>query len=137
MLLIDVGTKYFCTYSSRIPLQFLNSLTSQGLQTQHTAHSQKYIIFFVMILEERSFYPYYSSDPGPTFLGLIYPGPTFLGQFNISDLTNTQRAQVTIDMGLVEREIIILSQLHVINVQRLREFENLAVRYNSSGAHAT
>ena len=58
-----------------------------------------------MILEERSFYPSYSSDPGPTFLGLIYPGPTFLGQFNISDLTNTQRAQVTIDMGLVEREI--------------------------------
>ena len=83
---------------------------ARATNTTHSTQAKIHNIFFVMILEEQSYYyQSYSSDPGPTFLG----------QFNMSDLTDTQRAQLTIDMGLVEREILILSQLHVINVQRL------------------
>ena len=66
------------------------------------------------------------------------PGPKFLGQqFASHQLTNdTMRAQAAMEIKLVEQEIVILSKLQVINVQRLRDFDGLAIRWDSSGIRA-
>ena len=58
--------------------------------------------------------------------------PKFLGQQCTShQLTNdTMRAHAAMKIKLVEQEIVILSKLQVINVQRLRDFDGLAIRWD-------
>jgi hypothetical protein len=64
------------------------------------------------------------------------PGPTFMGQFLMDNITNTHHAQLAIDIELLKGEIVIISQLQVINVQCLRDIDGLAVRWDSTGIHA-
>jgi hypothetical protein len=49
---------------------------------------------------------------------------------SIDGVTNAIDVQVAKNMGDIEQEIVILSQLHVINVQQLRDLDLLAVRWN-------
>ena len=53
-----------------------------------------------------------------------------MGQFRMNDLTDAQRAQLALDVTLLEQDIVIISQLQVINVQHLRDSDGLAVRSN-------
>jgi hypothetical protein len=46
----------------------------------------------------------------------------------INGVTNAIDVQVAKNKGDLEQEIVILSKLHVINVQQLRDFDHLAVR---------
>ena len=66
------------------------------------------------------------------------PGPKFLvgQQLGREQVTDDMRTQAAMEMYLIEQEIIVLSQLQVINVQRLRDFDGLAVRSDSSGIRA-
>jgi hypothetical protein len=47
---------------------------------------------------------------------------------SIDGVTNAIDVQVAKNKGDLEQEIVIISQLHVINVQRLRDLDRLAVR---------
>jgi hypothetical protein len=47
---------------------------------------------------------------------------------SIDGVTDAIDVQVAKNKGDLEQEIVILSQLHVINVQRLRDLDRLAVR---------
>jgi hypothetical protein len=49
---------------------------------------------------------------------------------SIEGVTNAIDVQVAKNKGDIEQEIVILSQLHVINVQQLRNLDRLAVRWN-------
>ena len=67
------------------------------------------------------------------------PGrPAFLGQqlahHQFTD--DEMRARAAKEMKLIEQEIVVLSQLQVINVQRLRDFDGLVIRWDSSGIRA-
>jgi hypothetical protein len=55
------------------------------------------------------------------------------GQLSLIDgLTNAIDVQVAKDKGDLKLEIVIVSQLHVINVQQLRDLDRLAVRWNTT-----
>jgi hypothetical protein len=47
---------------------------------------------------------------------------------SIDGITNVIDVQVAKNKGDLEQEIVIISQLHVINVQQLRDLDRLAVR---------
>ena len=66
------------------------------------------------------------------------PGPTFLGQqLAHHQFTDEEmRARAAKEIQLIEQEIIVLSQLQVINVQRLRDFDGLVIRWDLSGIRA-
>ena len=49
---------------------------------------------------------------------------------SIDGVTNAIDVQVAKNKGDLEQEIVIISQLHVINVQQLRDLDCLAVRWN-------
>jgi hypothetical protein len=49
---------------------------------------------------------------------------------SIDSVTNAIDVQVAKNMGDLEQEIVILSQLHVINVQQLCDLDRLAMRWN-------
>jgi hypothetical protein len=51
---------------------------------------------------------------------------------SIDGVTNAIDVQVAKNKGELEQEIVILSQLHVINVQQLRDLDPLAVRWNTT-----
>jgi hypothetical protein len=51
----------------------------------------------------------------------------------IDDVTNTIDVQVANNKGDLDQEIVIISQLHVINVQQLRDLDHLAVRWDTTG----
>jgi hypothetical protein len=52
----------------------------------------------------------------------------FTGQLSLIDgVTNAIDVQVAKNKGDLELEIVIISQLHVINVQQLRDLNRLAV----------
>jgi hypothetical protein len=56
-----------------------------------------------------------------------------IGQlFLIDGVTNGIDVQVAKNKGDLEQEIVIISQLHVINVQGLRDLDCLAVRWNTT-----
>ena len=48
----------------------------------------------------------------------------------IEGVTDAIDVQVEKNKGDLEQEIVIISQLHVINVQQLRDLDHLAVRWN-------
>jgi hypothetical protein len=50
----------------------------------------------------------------------------------IDGVTNANDVQVAKNKRDLKQEIVILSQLHVINVQRLRDLDLLAVRWNTT-----
>jgi hypothetical protein len=50
----------------------------------------------------------------------------------IDGATNAIDVQVAKNKGDLEQEIVIISQFHVINVQRLRDLDCLAVRWNTT-----
>jgi hypothetical protein len=55
------------------------------------------------------------------------------GQLSLIDgVTNAIDVQVAKNKGDLEQEIVILSELHVINVQRLLDLGRLAVRWNTT-----
>ena len=55
------------------------------------------------------------------------------GQLSLIDgVTNAIDVQVAKNKRDLEQEIVILSQLHVINVQRLCDLDRLAVRWNTT-----
>jgi hypothetical protein len=55
------------------------------------------------------------------------------GQLSLIDgVTNAIDVQMAKNKGNIKQEIVILSQLHVINVQQLRDLDRLAVRWNST-----
>jgi hypothetical protein len=55
------------------------------------------------------------------------------GQLSLIDgVTNAIDVQVAKNKGDPEQEIVIISQLHVINVQRLCVLDHLAVRWNTT-----
>jgi hypothetical protein len=59
------------------------------------------------------------------------------GQLSLIDgVTDAIDVQVAINKGDIEQEIVILSQLHVINVQRLCDLDHLAVRWNTTDNHS-
>jgi hypothetical protein len=49
---------------------------------------------------------------------------------SIDGVTDAIDVQVAKNKGDLEQEIVILSQLHIINVQQLRDLDRLAVRWN-------
>ncbi len=51
---------------------------------------------------------------------------------SIDDVTNAIDVQVAKNKGDLKQEIVIISQLHVINVQWLRDLDRLAVRWNTT-----
>ncbi len=51
---------------------------------------------------------------------------------SIDGVTNAIDVQVSKNKRDLEQEIVILSQLHIINVQRLRDLDRLAVRWNTT-----
>jgi hypothetical protein len=51
---------------------------------------------------------------------------------SIDGVTNAIDVQVAKNRGELEQEIVIISQLHVINVQRLRDLDHLAVRWDTT-----
>jgi hypothetical protein len=51
---------------------------------------------------------------------------------SIDGLTNAIDVQVAKNKGDFEQEIVIISQLHVINVQRLHDLDRLAVRWDTT-----
>jgi hypothetical protein len=50
----------------------------------------------------------------------------------IDGVTNAIDVQMAKNKGDIEQEIVILSQLHVINVQGLRDLHHLAMRWNTT-----
>jgi hypothetical protein len=52
--------------------------------------------------------------------------------FSIDSVTDAIDVQVAKNKGDPEQEIVIISQLHVINVQHLRDLDHLAVRWNTT-----
>jgi hypothetical protein len=55
---------------------------------------------------------------------------------SIDGVTNAIDVQVAKNKGDLEQKIVILSQLHVINVQGLRDLDPLAVRWNMTDIHS-
>jgi hypothetical protein len=53
--------------------------------------------------------------------------------FSIDGVTNDIDVQVAKNKGDLEQEIVNISQLHVIDVQRLCDIDRLAVRWNTTG----
>jgi hypothetical protein len=51
---------------------------------------------------------------------------------SIDGVTNAIDVQMAKNKGDIEREIVILSQVHVINVQQLSDLDRLAVRWNTT-----
>jgi hypothetical protein len=51
---------------------------------------------------------------------------------SIDGVTDAIDVQVTKNKGDLEQEIVIISQLHVINVQRLPDLDSLAARWNTT-----
>jgi hypothetical protein len=51
---------------------------------------------------------------------------------SIHDVTDAVDVQVTKNKGDFEQEIVIISQLHVINVQQLHDLDHLAVRWDTT-----
>jgi hypothetical protein len=59
------------------------------------------------------------------------------GQLSLIDgVTDAIDVQVAKNKRDIQQEIIILSQLHVINVQQLRDLDCLAVRWNTTDIHS-
>ena len=54
----------------------------------------------------------------------------------IDGVTNAIDVQMAKNKGDIKQEIVILSQLHVINVQGLRDLDHLAVRWNTTDIHS-
>jgi hypothetical protein len=56
------------------------------------------------------------------------------GQLSLigDDVTNAIDVQVAKNKEDLEQEIVILSQLHVINVQQLHDLDHLAMRWNTT-----
>jgi hypothetical protein len=55
------------------------------------------------------------------------------GQLSLLDgVTNAIDVQVAKNKGDIKQDIVILSQLHVISVQQLRDLDYLAVRWNTT-----
>jgi hypothetical protein len=55
------------------------------------------------------------------------------GQLSLIDcVTNTIDVQVAKNKEDLEQEIVIISQLYIINVQQLRDLDRLAVRWNTT-----
>jgi hypothetical protein len=50
----------------------------------------------------------------------------------IDGVTDAIDVQVAKNKGYIEQEIVILSQLHLIDVQQLRDLDRLAVRWNTT-----
>jgi hypothetical protein len=62
---------------------------------------------------------------------------TVTGQLSLIDgVTHAIDVQVAKNKGDIEQEIVILSQLHIINVQQLRDLDHLAVRWNMTDIHS-
>jgi hypothetical protein len=55
---------------------------------------------------------------------------------SIDSVTDDIDVQVAKNKGDLEQEIVIISQLHVINVQGLRDLDHLAVRWNTTDIHS-
>jgi hypothetical protein len=55
---------------------------------------------------------------------------------SIDGVTNAIDVQMAKNKGDIEEEIVILSQLHVMNVQQLRDLDCLAVRWNTTDIHS-
>jgi hypothetical protein len=55
---------------------------------------------------------------------------------SIDGVTDAIDVQVAKNKRDLEQEIVILSQLHVINVQQLRDLDHLAVRWNTTDIHS-
>jgi hypothetical protein len=55
---------------------------------------------------------------------------------SIDGITDAIDVQVAKNKGDLEQEIVIISQLQVINVQRLRDLDCLAVRWNMADIHS-
>jgi hypothetical protein len=55
---------------------------------------------------------------------------------SIDGVTDAIDVQMAKNKGDVEQDIVILSQLHIINVQQLRDLDRLAVRWNTSDIHS-
>jgi hypothetical protein len=51
---------------------------------------------------------------------------------SIDGVTNAIDVQVAKNKGDLKQEIVIISQLHVINMQQLRDLDHLAVRWNTT-----
>ncbi len=59
------------------------------------------------------------------------------GQQSLIDgVTVAIDVKVAKNKGDLEQEIVIISQLHVINVQRLHDLDSLAVRWNTTDIHS-
>jgi hypothetical protein len=67
----------------------------------------------------------------------IVNGIAVTGQLSLIDgVTNAIDVQVAKNKGDLEQVIVILSQLHIINVQQLRDLDPLAVRWNMTDIHS-
>jgi hypothetical protein len=55
---------------------------------------------------------------------------------SIDGVTNAIDMYVAKNKGDFKQEIVILSQLHIINVQRLRDLDRLAVRWSRTDIHS-
>jgi hypothetical protein len=56
-----------------------------------------------------------------------------IGQLSLIDgVTNAIDVQVAKNKGDLKQEIVILSQLHIINVQQLRDLDRPALRWNTT-----
>ena len=59
------------------------------------------------------------------------------GQLSLIDgVTDAIDVQMAKNKGDIKQEIVILSQLHVIHVQQLRDLDHLAVRWNMTDIHS-
>jgi hypothetical protein len=54
----------------------------------------------------------------------------------IDGVTNAIDVQAAKNKGDLEQEIVIISQLHVINVQRLCDLDRLVVRWDTTDIHS-
>jgi hypothetical protein len=50
----------------------------------------------------------------------------------IDGVTNAIDVQVAKNKGDLKQKIVIISQLHIVNVQRLRDLDHLAVRWDTT-----
>jgi hypothetical protein len=55
---------------------------------------------------------------------------------SIDGVSNATDVQVAKNKGDHEQEIVIISQLHVINVQQLNDLDHLAMRWNTTEIHS-
>jgi hypothetical protein len=69
---------------------------------------------------------------GTTSCYLMASSPSHVAglQSFIDGVTDAIDVQVAKNKGVLEQEIVIISQFHVINVQQLRDLDHLAVRWN-------